>query len=114
MRASSVCIFFNQKTAYEIYQCDWSSDVCSSDLGVLPENLPPPFTSRGLWELYEPLGDAYLVVKKCVGAHSTYDASKRGRQRRVFSLPHPTFVREGALFFDKHWADLSALLEAPR
>src|ERR1044072_7918751 len=21
-----------QKTAYEIYQCDWSSDVCSSDL----------------------------------------------------------------------------------
>ena len=24
--------FFKQKTAYEIYQCDWSSDVCSSDL----------------------------------------------------------------------------------
>ena len=28
-----VCFFFfKQKTAYEIYQCDWSSDVCSSDL----------------------------------------------------------------------------------
>ena len=26
--------FFKQKTAYEIYQCDWSSDVCSSDLIV--------------------------------------------------------------------------------
>ena len=26
--------FFKQKTAYEIYQCDWSSDVCSSDLGI--------------------------------------------------------------------------------
>ena len=26
--------FFKQKTAYEIYQCDWSSDVCSSDLFV--------------------------------------------------------------------------------
>src|ERR1044072_9701461 len=25
-------VFFKQKTAYEIYQCDWSSDVCSSDL----------------------------------------------------------------------------------
>src|ERR1044072_9504519 len=24
--------FFKQKTAYEIYQCDWSSDVCSYDL----------------------------------------------------------------------------------
>ena len=27
--------FFKQKTAYEIYQCDWSSDVCSSDLGLV-------------------------------------------------------------------------------
>ena len=27
--------FFKQKTAYEIYQCDWSSDVCSSDLVCL-------------------------------------------------------------------------------
>ena len=24
--------FFKQKTAYEIKECDWSSDVCSSDL----------------------------------------------------------------------------------
>ena len=31
-----VCVFFffffKQKTAYEIVDCDWSSDVCSSDL----------------------------------------------------------------------------------
>src|ERR1044072_9558190 len=26
--------FFKRKTAYEIYRCDWSSDVCSSDLEV--------------------------------------------------------------------------------
>ena len=26
--------FFKQKTAYEILTCDWSSDVCSSDLPV--------------------------------------------------------------------------------
>ena len=31
--------FFKQKTAYEIYQCDWSSDVCSSDLKVM-ETMP--------------------------------------------------------------------------
>ena len=32
----SLCFFFffKQKTAYEIYQCDWSSDVCSSDLQI--------------------------------------------------------------------------------
>ena len=29
--------FFKQKTAYEIYQCDWSSDVCSSDLTATPD-----------------------------------------------------------------------------
>ena len=32
MLISFVFFFFKQKTAYEIYQCDWSSDVCSSDL----------------------------------------------------------------------------------
>ena len=26
--------FFKQKTAYEILTCDWSSDVCSSDLVI--------------------------------------------------------------------------------
>src|ERR1051326_7567056 len=26
-----VVFFFKQKTAYEIKECDWSSDVCSSD-----------------------------------------------------------------------------------
>ena len=30
-----VFFFFKQKTAYEVYQCDWSSDVCSSDLGEI-------------------------------------------------------------------------------
>ena len=36
--------FFKQKTAYEIVDCDWSSDVCSSDL-KLPEDIQ--FTSTG-------------------------------------------------------------------
>src|ERR1044072_4890393 len=27
-------IIKKKKAAYEIYECDWSSDVCSSDLGV--------------------------------------------------------------------------------
>src|ERR1051325_8754912 len=29
-----LCFFFKQKTAYEITYGDWSSDVCSSDLGM--------------------------------------------------------------------------------
>ena len=38
----SLCIaafFFKQKTAYEIYRCDWSSDVCSSDLNQVRRKL---------------------------------------------------------------------------
>ena len=34
MRRKSFFFFFKQKTAYEIKECDWSSDVCSSDLLV--------------------------------------------------------------------------------
>src|ERR1051326_9375867 len=30
-----VVFFFKQKTAYEIKECDWSSDVCSSDLDAV-------------------------------------------------------------------------------
>ena len=31
---SDYIFFFKQKTAYEILTCDWSSDVCSSDLFI--------------------------------------------------------------------------------
>src|SRR6188508_2331225 len=37
--------FFKQKTAYELAQCDWSSDVCSSDLPTAPSRLPRRSTS---------------------------------------------------------------------
>src|SRR3546814_2909276 len=30
-----VCVFFKQKTAYEMRISDWSSDVCSSDLRIV-------------------------------------------------------------------------------
>src|SRR5213080_1261542 len=33
--ATSTFFFFKQKTAYEIPLCDWSSDVCSSDLPTM-------------------------------------------------------------------------------
>ena len=43
-------VFFKQKTAYEIYQCDWSSDVCSSDLGLVTN-------TDDLKDLYKALAD---------------------------------------------------------
>src|SRR3546814_1621288 len=48
-RCFFVFFFFKQKTAYEMRISDWSSDVCSSDLRVVPRHvceptavLPPP------------------------------------------------------------------------
>ena len=35
---SVLFFFFKQKTAYEIVDCDWSSDVCSSDLSAVGEH----------------------------------------------------------------------------
>src|SRR3546814_2392425 len=37
MHATGMCFFFfKQKTAYEMRISDWSSDVCSSDLPLVP------------------------------------------------------------------------------
>src|SRR2546430_13642019 len=53
--------FFKQKTAYEI-DCDWSSDVCSSDLAEARDSLEQ-ITSLPVWGLRAPnfsIGDAVL------------------------------------------------------
>src|SRR3546814_2640774 len=41
-----VCCFFKQKTAYEMRISDWSSDVCSSDLGRGGNYRPPAVIPR--------------------------------------------------------------------
>ena len=49
--------FFKQKTAYEIKECDWSSDVCSSDLpeaaGGYVDGIPPALGQRCLAGIVE-------------------------------------------------------------
>src|SRR5260370_38365800 len=34
--------FFSSRRRHTRFKCDWSSDVCSSDLAFLPGNLPAP------------------------------------------------------------------------
>ena len=48
--------FFKQKTAYEIKECDWSSDVCSSDLRGVIEIAPLAFM-RG-----RTLNDSFVIL----------------------------------------------------
>src|SRR3546814_5277396 len=40
MVKQSTCVFFKQKTAYEMRISDWSSDVCSSDLDLIDRPVP--------------------------------------------------------------------------
>lgn len=79
-------------------------------VGILPENLPPVFTTKNLWRHLAGLGTSYGVIKNAVGEHALYNASKRGGQRRIFAMPHPVFIRDAGLFYERHWADLSALM----
>ena len=54
------CIFFfKQKTAYEIKECDWSSDVCSSDLKIdVSVVFMDSIVTMG-WEEYATFGKYY-------------------------------------------------------
>src|SRR3546814_2189722 len=64
--------FFKQKTAYEMRISDWSSDVCSSDLGVFRsmygvsgQPYPTPDLLKGgvnLGFMYLPIYRAWVVV----------------------------------------------------
>ena len=63
--------FFKQKTAYEIKECDWSSDVCSSDLrlmNVLANDHLAKLTAESadpdvlaLMNRYEPVFDDFIT-----------------------------------------------------
>ena len=89
--------FFKQKTAYEIKECDWSSDVCSSDL--LPNGLDllrihqndlhirlinlkaSLYYIRSLWE--SQLGVFYSIVFIIILFSALFKKIKRSEERRV-------------------------------
>ena len=64
--------FFKQKTAYEIRNCDWSSDVCSSDLRRARLQLLRREHARG-WAVA-----SGLVVRQC-----SVVSVPRSEERRV-------------------------------
>src|SRR3546814_7332513 len=68
--SSQLFFFFKQKTAYEMRISDWSSDVCSSDLGggggadAIP--LPPPPPPQADRQLASATADAMISLRHCV------------------------------------------------
>src|ERR1051326_7729570 len=58
LAAPGLSFFFKQKTAYEIKECDWSSDVCSSDLRRLRRSFGtrPAWIGGTSWEIGKAAG----------------------------------------------------------
>jgi hypothetical protein len=78
--------------------------------GLFPENLPPVYTTQAIWKALNPNQLEYTISAKAWGELCLYDASKRGAQRRVFAIPHPLFIKEQGIFFQKHWSAIMTLI----
>src|SRR3546814_17409766 len=84
---NSVCVFFvKQKTAYDMRISDWSSDVCSSDLG----NSAFRLDLIGSFRLVGPDGARILIPSKrsCIllamlATSRSGERSRRSEARRV-------------------------------
>src|SRR3546814_4898768 len=73
-----VFFFFKQKTAYEMRISDWSSDVCSSDLGVT-------ITANSAWAMQMPRidhGAGSATLRRRPRCDSTYSSTSRGMPRK--------------------------------
>src|SRR3546814_8249946 len=75
-------VFFKQKTAYEVRISDWSSDVCSSDLGPCPlhKALGSDWTLR---PPHFPLGSPATAGRPVTASPSRTKQRIRSEERRV-------------------------------
>src|SRR3546814_5766806 len=81
------CVFFKQKTAYEMRISDWSSDVCSSDLQWL-NNIQDWCISRQLWwghqipAWYGVNGEVFVAHDEAEARHLADEAGYAGMLMR--------------------------------
>lgn len=70
--------------------------------GYFPENVPPVFSITNFHEAaIGPLVTGEYITGKPTEC-CRYNVSKRGGQRRVFSIPNPVFMVDAALFFTRY------------
>src|SRR3546814_1970489 len=121
LSVSVICLFFKQKTAYELRISDWSSDVCSSDLPtqlleavdcsqakntpnfgeaiVAPVHLPRGLVGAVFWCSREPVGVETIFAAQAGDLHNlavklvaTHNEA-RGRPRNA-TVPQKLTRRE--------------------
>jgi hypothetical protein len=97
----------HRKTPRRIPYMKLRSDLLAK--GYLPENLPPVFTSgdfRSFADVHIPANE-YLTKQNYRTRPSFYNASKRGHQRRIFSIPNPIAAADTALFLATNWEQIN-------
>lgn len=77
-------------------------------LGYLPENLPPTFKTIALGDFLA-AKTGWLTGEPVRAA--TYNSSKRGMTRRVFSVIHPSSAHDLAAFIDEHCEQFDEFFE---
>ena len=77
--------------------------------GYLPENVPPPFTSFSIADFFLLVGTPhdYLMETSSPLRAATYNASKRGLTRRMFSAIHPVTAHDLADFIATRWDEIN-------
>ena len=76
--------------------------------GYLPDNVPPTFSSAPIadfFQLVEP-PPGYLMEPNRPLRAATYNASKRGLTRRMFSAIHPVTAHDMAEFVASRWNEI--------
>lgn len=72
--------------------------------GYLPENLPPAFFAGDIGDfIVDDSGPEWWSKSQKPVRPASYNASKRGITRRVFSVVHPVTMRDLAKFVAMHW-----------
>src|SRR3546814_2256644 len=80
----SLCFFFKQKTAYEMRISDWSSDVCSSDLGlVFAARLNTATPKAGIGFELDVIAACFIGGASAYGGVGKVTGAVRSEERRV-------------------------------
>lgn len=83
--------------------------------GYLPQNTPPPFTSENIARYFlENAPRGYLMHLQKPLRSATYNASKRGLTRRMFSAVHPVTSHDMAEFVSSRWQEIISFCSKSR
>ena len=102
--------FFEQETAYELCQCDWSSDVCSSDLQTSVRDIAKR-ANISLGNLYGHFDSKVALIAE-IAALEADELGDIERDLEVAAAPDKVIERFAGSYFDYAAQPENAVLAA--